>query len=92
MMSKIKATAVVVSTWWPWHMKAHIKHDYPARKFCRGGGGGRGATLTAFFLVDDEKEDPNTTKSGPSLAAAKHHLNGVSLIDDPAWNADLVAW
>ena len=22
---------------------------------------------------------------------AKHHLNGVSLIDDPTWNADLVA-
>ena len=60
MMSKIKATAVVVTTWWPWHMKAHIKHDYPARKFCSvgggGGGGGGGATLTTFFLVDDERE------------------------------------
>ena len=56
MMSKIKATAVVVTTWWPWHMKAHIKHDYPARKFCSVGGGGGGATLITFFLVDDERE------------------------------------
>ena len=67
-MSKIKAIAV--STWWPWHMKAHIKHDYPARKICRGGG----ATLTTFFLVDDEREDPNTTKSGPSLACQRNTI------------------
>ena len=71
-MSKIKATAVVVSTWWPWHMKAHIKHDYPARKFCPEGGGG--GTLTTFFLVDDEREDPNTTKIEPSLACQRNTI------------------
>ena len=40
MMSKIKATAAVVSTWWPW----------------RPGGGGWGSNFDNVFLVDDERE------------------------------------
>ena len=55
-----------------------------------GGGGGWGSNFDTVFLVDDEREDPNTTISGPSLACQRN-LNGVSLIDDPTWNADLVA-
>ena len=50
--------------------------------FVRGGGSNFD---NVFFLVDDGRKDPNTTISGPSLAPpAKHHLNGVSLIDNPA--------
>ena len=28
----------------------------------------RGPTLTIFFIVDEEREEPNTIKSGSSLA------------------------
>ena len=40
MMSKIKATAVVVSTWWPRRMKADFAHK--SQKVLSGGGGGGG--------------------------------------------------
>ena len=56
MMSKIKATAVVVSTWGG------------------GGGGGGGGNFDNVFLVNDEREDPNTTKSGPSLACQQNTI------------------
>ena len=71
MMSKIKATAVFVSAWWPWRM---TKHDYPARKFCPGVCGGGGYNFDNDFLVDDEREDPNTTISGPSLACQRNTI------------------
>ena len=65
MMSKIKATAVVA-------LASHIKHDYPARKFCPGRGG---SNLDNVFLVDDGREDPNTTKAGHHWPASETPLN-----------------
>ena len=70
-MSKIKATAVVVSTWWPLAWTSLIKNDYPARKFCPGGGG---SNFDNIFLVDDGREDPNTTISGRSLACQRNTI------------------
>ena len=47
-----------------------------SRKFCQRGS----KSDKGFFLVDEGRENPNTTKSGPSLdPPAKQHLNGVSL-------------
>ena len=58
----------------------------------RGGGGGRGAQLwQRFFSWWWERGSKHHYKRAIIGLPAKHHLNGVSLIDDPTWNADLVA-
>ena len=79
-MSKNKASAfrtraVVVSTWWPWRIKADFAHktSLPSQKVLSRGGGG-GSNFDNFFLVDDGREDPNTTISGPSLARQQNTI------------------
>ena len=54
------------------------------QSFVRGG-----PTLT-FFLVEEENEDPNTTKSGPSLARQRNAIRWHT-DDGPRLNACLVA-
>ena len=78
-MSKNKASAfrtraVVVSTWWPWRIKADFAHktSLPSQKVLSPGGGG--SNFDNFFLVDDGREDPNTTISGPSLARQQNTI------------------
>ena len=86
--SAFRSRAVVVITWWPWRMKADFAHKtwLHSQKvlFVRGGGGGGCPTLTTFFFSwwwnRGSKHHYKRAIIGPP---AKHHLNGVSLIDNP---------
>ena len=71
MMSKIKATAVVVSTWWHW-LRTYNMITQP-ENFVRGRGGG--SNFDNVVLVDDGGEDPNTTKAGHHWPASETPLN-----------------
>ena len=93
-MSKIniKATAfrsraVVVSTWWPWRMKADFAHKtwLHSQKvlFVRGGREGGSNFDNVFFSWWWKRGSRHHYKRAIIGPPVKHHLNGVSLIDNP---------